>query len=237
MRPTERGLERELKKMADPVRAKNYLWFFKTGPGEYGVGDKFLGLKVPLIRKIARKYRALPLSAIGRLLTSPYHEIRLAALLILTDKFLTKGSSPPKQIFDFYLKYLKWGKINNWDLVDLTAPRIVGQYLFARPRIVLYKLARSENLWERRVAILSTFAFIKNNDFADALKIAKLLITDQHDLIHKAVGWMLREVGKKNQKVEEEFLKKYHRVMPRTMLRYAIERFPEEKRQRYLQKK
>jgi len=219
----------DLLKSSNKRKAKILQRFFKTGPGEYGQGDIFIGVTVPQIRKLAKKYQELPLIQVEKLLKSPIHEQRLLALIILVLNF-PKGNQT--EIYRLYLQNTKY--INNWDLVDLTAGHIVGAYLWDKNRAILYKLVRSKSLWERRIAIIATFYFIRNNQFQDTLKIAKALLGDQHDLIHKAVGWMLREVGKRDLKVEESFLKKYYSVMPRTMLRYAIERFPETKRQSYL---
>lgn len=228
-------LKKELKKISDPRQAKVLQRFFKTGKGEYGEGDIFWGVKVPDQRKIANKFQGLSLKDLEKLLSSKIHEHRMTALLILIKQYEKADEQKKKRIFDFYLKNTK--NINNWDLVDISAPKIVGDYLLDKPRTVLYKLAKSENLWERRIAIISTWAFIRNNEFDDTLKIAKILLNDEHDLIHKAVGWMLREVGKRNQEIEEEFLKKHYLKMPRVMLRYAIERFEERKRKFYLDKK
>ena len=221
---------KELERLANPEKAKILQGFFKTGKGQYGEGDHFLGITVPKTREIAKKYRHLDLPEIKKLLNNKFHEIRLCALLILVQKFPTE----PQKIYEFYLANL--ANINNWDLVDLTAEKIIGAYLLknSAERSILYKLVKSKNIWERRVSILSTFHFIKNNQFSDALKICELLLQDSHDLIHKAVGWMLREIGKRSLATEEPFLKKFASKMPRTMLRYATERFPEAKRQSYL---
>jgi 3-methyladenine DNA glycosylase AlkD len=227
-------IKKDLVQLRDPNRAKNLSWFFKTGKGQYGEGDIFLGIPVPEQRRVAKKYIYLSLSDLQDLLNSKIHEHRLTALLILINKYRKAVESGKKEIFDFYLKNM--ANINNWDLVDLSAPRIVGDYLINKERSILYKLAKSNSLWERRISILSTFAFINNNDFGDALNISKLLLHDQHDLIHKAVGWALREIGKRDQNVEERFLAKHYFHMPRTMLRYAIEKFNEEKRKKYLAK-
>jgi len=222
-------LKRELSNLANPEQAKILQRFFKTGKGEYAEGDIFLGVMVPEIRAIAKKYLNLDVKDIKDLLNSNIHEHRLAGLLILVGKY-EKGDK--EKIFNFYLD--NSSRINNWDLVDITAPRIVGNFLLDKPRDILHSLAESDNLWERRISMVSTFSFIKENDFKDALKIAEKLIQDRHDLIHKAVGWMLREIGKKDIKELEKFLKKHYKNMPRTMLRYAIERFDEEKRKKYL---
>jgi len=224
------GLKADIKKLANPAKAKILARFFKTGPGEYGEGDVFLGLMVPQSRQLVRQYKSLPLSDVATLLKSPVHEERLIALLIMVAQLY----KTPKLIYDTYLSSTKY--INNWDLVDLTAPKIVGSYLLDKPHSILLKLAKSDNLWERRIATMSTFAFIYQGDPQPTLQIAGLLLKDKEDLIHKAVGWMLREVGKRiSQDTEEDFLKKHYKVMPRTMLRYAIERFPESLRRQYLE--
>lgn len=229
-------ITKELKKCADPIRAKNALWFFKTGRGEYGEGDKFLGITVPNQRKIAKQYKDANLETIQQLLQSTHHEYRMTALLILTYKYAKADEKLKKQIYKFYIKNIQY--INNWDLVDVTCPRIVGEYLLYKPeqRKILYTLAKSKNLWKKRIAIISTFTFIRNKEYTDSLKLAQILLHDTHDLIHKAVGWMLREVGNKNLEAEEQFLKRYYKEMPRTMLRYAIEKFPHKKRMYYLNK-
>ncbi len=226
-------LKYELLKLKDLKRAKLLSGYFKTKKGEYAEGDIFLGLTVPISRKIAKKYKTLKLKDIRVLLKDKIHEYRLVGLFILVDKFQRGDDVTKKKIAEFYLK--NKNGINNWDLVDLSAPRILGEYYFDKNKSIFYKLARSKNIWDKRIAVLSTFTFIKNNNFVDSLKIAEILINDKHDLIHKAVGWMLREVGKKDLKMEEGFLKKYYKKMPRTMLRYAIEKFPKTKRNFYLQ--
>lgn len=225
-------LQQELQQLANPEQKKVLQRFFKTGEGEYGEGDIFLGIKVPLQRKVAKKYPVLSLTDIQILLESDIHEYRFTALIVLINQYTKANQSKKEELFDFYLHNIQ--RINNWDLVDISAPKIVGEYLLEQPRDILYQLARSSNLWERRIAIVATQIFIKNHDFEDILKLAEILLNDQHDLIHKAVGWMLREVGKRDQRVEETFLDKYHQQMPRTMLRYAIEKFDETKRQFYL---
>ncbi|MBI4847746.1 MAG: DNA alkylation repair protein [Nitrospirae bacterium] len=225
-------LRTDLRKLANPEKAKILSRFFKTGKGQYGEGDVFLGIKVPEQRRIAKKYPDLPLSEIEKLLHSKIHEERLVALLILIIQYGKAGDEGKKAIYDFYLNNTQ--RINNWDLVDLSAPNISGDYLIDKDRRILYKLANSESLWERRIAVMSTFAFIRKNDFEATLRIAEVLLIDRHDLIQKAVGWMLREVGKRDQNIEEAFLKKHYKAMPRTMLRYAIERFEEGKRRAYL---
>jgi len=227
-------LVKELQNLKDPRRAEVSAWFFKTGPGQYGEGDVFLGITVPDQRKVAKKYLNLSFADIKKLLVNKIHEYRLVGLLILVENYKKTDEVVKKKIYDFYVLNLKY--VNNWDLVDLSADYILGDYLLNHQRSLLYKLSRSVNLWERRVAIVATYRFIKNNRFSDTLKIAALLIDDDHDLIHKAVGWMLREVGKRDQMLEEKFLQKYYKIMPRTMLRYAIERFDEAKRKHYLEK-
>ncbi|MFC1662875.1 DNA alkylation repair protein [Patescibacteria group bacterium] len=226
------NIKRDLNKLADKRQAALLQRFFKTGRGEYGEGDVFIGIKVPIQRQVAKRYKDLSNTEVVKLLHSKIHEYRLTALLIFTYRYKTETLSGRKKIYELYLRNTRY--INNWDLVDVTTPNIMGEYLLDRQRDILYKLARSKSLWERRMAILATFTFISNNDYADALRLAKLLLDDKHDLIHKAVGWMLREVGKRDINIEENFLKKYHQQMPRTMLRYAIEKFPEIKRKKYL---
>lgn len=228
-------LRSALKANADEEKAKNLRWFFKTGPGEYGEGDIFIGIKVPLLRSIAKKHLDLTIAELQELLASKIHEERLAALMILVLRFPKSTDNEKKIIYNFYLK--NTANINNWDLVDLSAPHIVGGYLIDKDKNILEKLASSKNLWEKRTAILATFQFIKTGQFDTSLKIAGILLKDGHDLIHKAVGWMLREIGKRNLKVEEDFLKLHYKKMPRTMLRYAIEKFPERKRKGYLLRK
>ncbi len=223
------SIRRDLRRAADPDKVTVLQGYFKTGPGEYGEGDIFLGVMVPKVRKIAKSYASLcDFSAVKALLGSKIHEERCVALLILALKY----KAEKEKVALFYLNNLE--RVNNWDLVDMSAPYILGPHLEKSGRSLLDRLARSENIWKRRIAILATLHFIRNNDFDDTFRIAAMLLDDQHDLIHKATGWMLREVGKINPAAEEAFLKKHHRRMPRTMLRYAIERFPEKKRKFYL---
>ncbi len=229
---TAEDIKNDLKFLADFDHADNLQWFFKTGKGQYGEGDVFIGVKVPKVRKVAKRYTDLSLSEIKKLLYSKIHEERLCALLILVDKFAMANLDEQEKIFKFYINNAK--RANNWDLVDLSSPRIVGEYLLNKNKTILYKFAASNNLWEKRISIISTYTFIKNEKFSDSLRLAKILMNDKHDLIHKAVGWMLREVGNRNQAEEEKFLKKYYKKMPRTMLRYAIEKFEEDKRIAYL---
>ena len=226
------ALKKELQGLADTKQAEVLQGFFKTGKGQYGQGDVFLGIKVPVQRKVAKKYQYLTPEEIQKLLASKIHEYRLIALLILVLQYQKADPLAKKEIFNLYLRNTR--RINNWDLVDLSAPAIVGNYLLDKKRDVLYRLARSADLWEKRIAILSTFEFIKNGQTQDTFAIAEILLKDRHDLIHKAVGWMLREAGKRvSQEEEEQFLREYHKVMPRTMLRYAIERFSPEKKKFY----
>jgi 3-methyladenine DNA glycosylase AlkD len=221
-----------LGKHSDPRQATILQRFFKTGPGQYGEGDIFIGVKVPQTRAVARQFRSAPIDEILSLLKSAVHEERLLALLLMVEQYSKGNDGIREKIINSYLANTRY--INNWDLVDLSAPQIVGGYLIDRDRSILRKLALSRSLWERRISIIATFHFIKNGDLSDTFEIAGILIADKHDLIHKAVGWMLRETGKRDMKAEEEFLIPNYKSMPRTMLRYAIERFPEKKRQAYL---
>jgi len=229
------NLKKEMLELASAEKAKVSSWFFKTGKGQYGEGDVFLGLTVPEQRLIAKKYVDLPFPDIKKLLDSKYHEHRLTGLLILVKRYeKANDEKEKKQIIDFYLKSRR--AVNNWDLVDLSAPRMLGEYLYGKDKAILYKFAYSQNLWERRIAVLATFWFISKGKFEDSLKIAKLLVTDQHDLIHKAVGWMLREIGKRDEKELIKFLDKHYKKMPRTMLRYSIERLGEKKKKHYMKR-
>jgi len=222
----------ELRNFAEPERARVHQRFFKTGRGEYGEGDRFLGIRVPHIRKLVRKFRGLSLADTEKLLHSRWHEERLFALLVMVDSFGRSRDELGESIYDLYMDSTRW--INNWDLVDLSAPHIPGGWLNGRDRKPLHEFAGSNDLWKKRIAIISTHHFIRKNDFKDTLSISETLLKDDHDLIHKAVGWMLREIGKKDLETEEKFLRNHYMNMPRTMLRYAIEKFPEEKRQKYL---
>jgi len=227
------NVRKDLRVMADPTKARILQGFFKTGPGQYGQGDIFLGVTVPQSRQVAKKFSQLPLQGVRALLYSGVHEERLVALLILVQKYCSSSGKEKEEIVWFYLDNIK--QVNNWDLVDLSAPCILGAHLISGDdRALLYRLAKSGSVWERRIAIVATLHFIRKNDFADTLKIAAMLLQDRHDLIHKAAGWMLREVGKRDVAAEEAFLEKHCRVMPRTMLRYAIETLPERKRRRYM---
>jgi len=227
-------LQSQLRALASAETAANLQRFFKTGPGQYGAGDVFLGIKVPPLRALAKQHRDAGLDTIAALLASRYHEERMFALLLLMQFYQGADEAAQQAAYDLYLGHTQ--HINNWDLVDVSAPRIVGRHLQDRPRKVLHKLARSSSLWERRIAILATAWFIRLDDYADTLRIAEMLLQDEHDLMHKAVGWMLREVGKRDLAAEEDFLHRHYRGMPRTMLRYAIEKFPERERQRWLRK-
>jgi 3-methyladenine DNA glycosylase AlkD len=222
---------RDLRALANPSRAKALLGFFRTGEGEYGAGDRFLGLSVPQVRGLARTYADLPLPEIARALDSPWHEERLLALLILIRRYARATAADRDRLFRLYLR--KRDRVNNWDLVDVSAAAIVGAHLQDRDARVLDRLARSASLWDRRIAIIATFHDIRRGVFANTLRVAEMLVADEHDLIHKAVGWMLREVGNRDRAVEERFLRR-HPDMPRTMLRYAIEKFPDALRRRYL---
>lgn len=226
------AIRKELERLANERNAANHRRFFKTGPGQYGEGDLFRGIRVPAIRNLVRAHAAVPLTTASALLKSPYHEDRMLALLILVKQYQRGDAGIRKTIYDLYLGNTRY--INNWDLVDLSAEHIVGAHLFDRSRTPLMKLARSKNLWERRIAILATFHFIKKRDFGETMKIAEKLLADSEDLIHKAVGWMLRAVGDRDGAAERVFLEKHYREMPRTMLRYAIEKFPEKERVSYL---
>jgi len=225
-------LRKDLRTGASAERAAHAQKYVKTAPGEYGAGDKFLGLRVPEVRRLARKYRKLTLKQATSLLRSPVHEERQLALFVLVLQFERGQEVERERIFTIYLDHTQW--INNWDLVDASAHHIVGGWLQTRDRKLLTELAASNILWERRIAVIATFLFIHQHDFSDALRIAELLLADKQDLIHKAVGWMLREIGKRDLEVAERFLRKHYPKMPRTMLRYAIEKFPEPKRQAYL---
>jgi len=227
-------VKRRLRHFADRDRAVFVQGYFKTGPGQYGHGDQFLGLNVPDLRRVAREFRSLSLDDVRGLLKSKWHEERLLALLILVDQYARADARQQNVIYRMYMASTQ--SINNWDLVDLSAPRIVGSHLEHRSRAPLYRLSKSKNIWRRRIAIMATFHFIRLGQFDDSFALAEALLDDPHDLIHKATGWMLREIGKRDQRAEESFLKKFAPKMPRTMLRYAIERFPEPLRRKYLTK-
>ena len=226
------NIKYEIRKLANKEIAEHSQRFFKTGKGQYGEGDIFLGIRVPVLRKIAKKFRRISLAEVSKLLESKFHEERLLSILMLVNLFKSGDEDDQELIYELYLDKTKF--INNWDIVDISAGNIVGAFLFEKDKAPLYRLVFSENLWERRIAIVATFYFIRNDEFDDTLKIAQILFTDKEDLIHKAVGWMLREVGKRVIEIEEEFLEEHYLKMPRTMLRYAIERFPETRRKMYL---
>lgn len=226
---------RDLQSVATKERAKASAWFFKTGKGQYGEGDVFIGVDVPKQRAISRKFENISLSEIKKLLDSKIHEHRLTAVFILTIKFKKGSSKDRKTIYNFYIKNIK--RINNWDLVDASASYIVGEYLFDKNRAILYRLVKSKNMWERRVAIVATMYFISKKDFKDTIEISKLLLSDKEDLLHKAVGWMLREVGKVDRETLVNFLNEYASKLPRTALRYSIEHFNESNRKKFMQQK
>lgn len=230
--PTFGDLKREFAQATNPRRARDLAWFFKTGRGEYGEGDKFIGLTVPVQRAIAKKFRHLELRDIEKLVNSRVHEHRSTGLMILVAQYEAGDAATKQRVFDFYLQHSR--RINNWDLVDGSAPYIVGKHLLARPRRVLHRLAKSPDLWERRIAMVATAAFIRAGDLDDAFGIAALLLSDKHDLIHKAIGWMLREAGKQSRPQMIAFLKRNYSHMPRTALRYAIEHLPEAQRKNAL---
>ncbi len=232
---TANQIKSELKKLSSSEKADSSAWFFKTGKGQYGYGDKFIGVTVPQQRKVAKKFNDLNLEEIKLLLDSQIHEHRLTGLIILCNKYNKSEDKTREEIFNFYLKNLS--RVNNWDLVDTSAPYIIGNYLLNKDKRILYKLAKSNDLWEKRISIVSTAFFISNNQFDDTLKISELLLKDEHDLIHKAVGWMLREVGKRDISKLYSFLDKHASYMPRTMLRYSLERVPLSKKTKYMQAK
>jgi len=226
------AITRQLDELADADIAEHSQRFFKTGPGDYGYGDKFIGVRVPVLRKLARQHRELTERDLLRLLKSTIHERRLLALLILVEQYQRADDQRQQAIYELYLAHTRW--VNNWDLVDSSAHHIVGHHLHRRSKRPLTQLARSDSLWERRIAMIATFYFIRTNELDETFRLAKHLLHDKHDLMHKAVGWMLREAGKRDQAALESFLKQHYCQMPRTMLRYAIERFPETRRQKYL---
>ena len=229
-------LRRDIRKCGTKDRASVNARFFKTGKGEYGEGDRFLGLTMGEQRNLAKRYRDIEYPDIEKLLKSSWHEERMIGLLVLVLRYeMAKDESEKREIFEFYVSHR--AAVNNWDLVDVTTPNIVGDFLLhKKDRKLLYAWACSENLWERRMAMLATFRFIREGDFRDTLSMAIILLRDAHDLIHKATGWMLREVGKRDESALVRFLERYAAKMPRTMLRYAIEKFPPERRQRFLKK-
>lgn len=229
---THQDVIHALKQHADPKKAEHSTRFFKSGPGEYGEGDEFLGINVPNQRKIARKFREMALDEVAKLLHHKYHEVRLTAAMLLVYKVEKGDRKTLEAVTNCYLNNLSG--INNWDLVDSSCHQILGRHLEDKDRDLLYDFARSSDLWKKRIAMITCYHFIRQEDFEDALKIAEILVEDDHDLIHKAVGWMLREIGNRDLAVEESFLKKHYQTMPRTMLRYAIEKFDEPLRLKYL---
>lgn len=227
-------IQHELEQYIDPVKREYLPRFFKTGKGQYGEGDKFLGVVVPNTRIVAKHHKDAPFEVMAALLQSEWHECRLCALLMLVERFKKSDEKGKKVIYDFYLT--QTAHINNWDLVDLSAPGIVGEYLKDKPRQDLYRLAESPLLWDQRIAVVSTYTLIRNHDFIDILSLSERLLHHKHDLMHKAVGWMLREMGKRDKDLLVQFLEKHCTVMPRTMLRYAIEKFSEEERQEFMKR-
>jgi len=227
-------IKKELKKIADKDKAKQLAGFFKTGKGQYGEGDIFIGITVPDQRKTAKLFSETELPEIEKLLDDPIHECRLTALLILIQKYSKADDTEKKEITDFYLG--KTSRINNWDLVDLSAHQIIGNYYYSKNREILYRLVKSSNLWEQRIAVVSTYYFIKRNDFKEIVAFSEMLLDHKHDLIHKATGWMLREAGKMDVSTLRKFLDKHHKVMPRTMLRYSIEKLDKTEREKYMTK-
>ncbi len=227
-------IQSRLESLADEPTAGILRRFFKTGPGEYGEGDRFRGIRVPVLRKLCREFRHVGVEVISELLDSPWHEDRMLALLLLIERYQSSSESGREALYHFYCS--RTDRINNWDLVDVTCPHIVGRHLHTRDRSPLYRFVESSNLWERRIAIVSTFHFIRDNDFSDTIALAERLLADPEELLHKATGWMLREVGKRDQPLLEAFLEEYATAMPRTMLRYSIERLPEEERKGWLKR-
>lgn len=227
-----RAVVRELRRRADPNKAAFFPRFFKAGKGEYAEGDRFLGVDVPQMRAVAKAFGDATLRDIERLLRDPFHECRFVGLLMLTERYRRGDDMAKQKAVDFYLAHID--RVNNWDLVDLTAYSILGDWLVARNRSVLYRLAKKHHLWSQRIAIVSTYAFIRKGDLSDTFALAKLFLAHEHDLMHKATGWMLREAGKRDKKALSAFLKRHVRAMPRTMLRYAIEKYSASERKRWL---
>lgn len=227
-------IQKELETYIDPVKREYLPRFFKTGKGQYGEGDKFLGVVVPHTRLVARKYKDEPFEVVAELLQSEWHECRLCALLMMVERFKKCDEIGRKEIYQFYLSQTE--RINNWDLVDLSAPYIVGEFLKDKSRGDLYRLAESSLLWEQRIAVVATTTLIRNNDFIDILRLSERLLNHEHDLMRKAVGWMLREMGKRNKDLLVQFLDRFHKEMPRTMLRYSIEKMTGEERKHYMKR-
>jgi 3-methyladenine DNA glycosylase AlkD len=232
---TAQHILNELLSVADEAKARHLQRFFKTGAGQYGEGDVFLGIVVPTTRLIARANRQTPLEELDILIKSKYHEARLCTLLIITEQCKKTAGKEQDELYQFYMQHTNF--INNWDLVDLSCPVTVGEYLVNKERTILYEMAEKQHLWEQRIAMVSTHAFIKRNDFDDTFALSEKLITHPHDLIHKASGWMLREVGKRDRRALTAFLEKNATRLPRTALRYAIEHYPETERQYFLKRK
>ena len=235
MKTTAHIIQQELETLIDPVKREYLPKFFKTGKGQYGEGDQFLGVVVPNTRMVAKQYKNCDFSVMAELLQSPWHECRLCALLMLVERFRKSDETERKRIYDFYLSQTE--RINNWDLVDLSAPAIVGEYLKDKPREDLYRLADSTLLWDQRIAIVANWKLIRYGEYFDILALSERLLNHKHDLMHKSIGWMLRELGKRNKELLIQFLDKHSTRMPRTMLRYSIEKFPEDERQYYLKRK
>lgn len=231
---TAKQIQKELELLSSPEKKEFLPYFFKTGKGQYGEGDKFLGVVVPDSRKVAKKYKEIAFAEIEQLLNNEYHECRLCGLLILVERFKKANEQDRQIIFDFYISHTH--RINNWDLVDLSSQYIVGEYLVDKDKAILYRLVDSELLWDQRIAVLATFAFIRRNDFDDLIALSEKLLCHKHDLMHKAVGWLLRETGKRDKAVLIDFLDKHYRVMPRTMLRYSIEKLSSDERLHYMKK-
>ncbi len=227
------AIRRALRDLGDPQIAEHSAGFFKTGPGEYGEGDRFIGVRIPKIRELVKQHRDLPERATLSLLQSPIHEERMFAVLVLVARFSRAGDAERDRIVALYLEHRAF--VNNWDLVDSSCHKILGPWLVDRDRGLLYELVESESLWDRRITMMTTYYFIRRDDFDDALKLAHILLEDEHDLIHKVVGWMLREIGKRDLAIEEAFLQAHYHRMPRTMLRYAIEKLPKARRRAYLE--
>ena len=235
MKTTAHHIQQQLESLIDPVKREYLPKFFKTGKGQYGEGDQFLGVVVPNTRMVAKQYKNCDFSVMAELLQSPWHECRLCALLMLVERFRKSDETERKRIYDFYLS--QTDRINNWDLVDLSAPAIVGEYLKDKPREDLYRLADSTLLWDQRIAIVANWKLIRYGEYFDILALSERLLNHKHDLMHKSIGWMLRELGKRNKELLIQFLDKHSARMPRTMLRYSIEKFPEDERQYYLKRK
>ncbi len=232
---TSKDIQIELEKVSIPEKRNFFPHFFKTGKGEYGEGDKFIGVVVPDVRKIAKANKMLSSDELTRLLNNEYHECRMCALFILIEKYKKANENEKKQIVDFYLAHSH--RINNWDLVDLSSKDILGDYLTDKDnREILYELAKSELLWDQRIAIIATYAFIKKTDFTDIINLSEQFLSHKHDLIHKAVGWMLRETGKRDKNTLITFLDKHYKDMPRTMLRYSLEKLTPEEKAYYMKK-